>query len=136
MELGTKTTCRADRAVPEIPKRRWLRVQCSKVVFNSTHTQMLVWCQVAWGFGPGLLIFRWRVVAPSLSPPPNASFTGSVHRGRGASPTDLENPTEEACASWEASLLVLSTSHRPMGSRPPLGLWWQGRGERKRGFAN
>lgn len=71
-------------------------------------------------------------MSPSLSLPPNASFTGSVHGGAvEGSPADLENLTEEACA--ETPPTSLSTSHRPMGSRPPLGQWWQGRGERKRG---
>ena len=38
MELGTKITYRAERAAPEIPKRRRLRLQRSKVMWNSAHS--------------------------------------------------------------------------------------------------
>lgn len=38
MELGIKITYRAERAAPEIPKRRQLRLQRSKVMWNSAHS--------------------------------------------------------------------------------------------------
>lgn len=60
------------------------------------------------------------VAAPSLSPPSNASITGSVGRGGEVSSGGLENPdpmrpVPAGKQVGAAGSLVLSTSHRPMG---------------------
>lgn len=80
MELGTKITHRADRALPEIPKVEALRRQRSKMAFNSTHTQTLVRCLVVSASALGLLVCLWRVTEgwwPKWCPLPSPNY--SVH---------------------------------------------------------
>lgn len=88
---------------------------------------------VSWLLLEGIRGLVAQMAVPYLSLPSNASVTGSVDKRGKMSSADPENPdlTRPVTAGklvGSAGSLILSLSHGPMGRRPLLGQWWQGRG--------